>query len=77
MIYLCFHLTFNFLKIVWNRDYQGAFELGEQVKYKYGKRIKKGFQEGIIALLENKENRFMTDHLKVICIKVLAGLKSN
>ena len=75
--YLVRSLAFNFTKIVWFSDYQGAFALGKESKYKYGRRITKIFQEQLIKLLENKDNKPMTDDLKIISIKVLAGLKSN
>ena len=75
--YLIHSLAFNFAKIVWFSDYQGAFALGKESKYKYGRKITKVFQEQLIMLLENKDNKPMTDDLRIISIKVLAGLKSN
>ena len=75
--YLICNLAFNLIKIIWCRDYQGAFLLGKESRYKYGRKITKIFQEQLTKLLENKDNKPMTDDLKIISIKVLAGLKSD
>jgi len=75
--YLICNLVFNLTKIIWHSDYQGAFALGKGSKYKYGRKITKIFQEELTKLLENKDDKPMTDDFKIISIKILAGLKSN
>jgi hypothetical protein len=75
--YLMVKFSVKFLKLVFSENYQGAKQLGEDVKNQYGTDdvVYETAKEFCSYILEVHRDE-ISDSAKVVAIKVLAGLKS-